>query len=174
MSNLVAYAKSELEAAGLFSEESVYGGEIGKAVMELMEVFAKQGHSGGSAPKVAYLFQHLANYKPLSPITGEDQEWMEAGEGVFQNRRCLALFKKGKDGKPYYLNAIIWREEDDGSQFTGTVEGIPSRQFVRLPFTPKSFYVIINKDRKIVGQVEFSKAVAYYDMVINRSKLKML
>ena len=39
-----SHAKFELELAGFFDEDSDYGGAIGEAVMELMEVFAKQGH----------------------------------------------------------------------------------------------------------------------------------
>ena len=70
-----SHAQFELELAGFFDEDSDYGGLIGKAVMELMGVFEKQGHSGMSAPIVASLFHKLANYKPLGPITGKDEEW---------------------------------------------------------------------------------------------------
>lgn len=57
------------------------------------------------------------------------------------------MFIRRKDGKPYYLDAIVWQYEDGGA-FTGTVEGITSRQFIRLPFLPKTFYVKLQRVMK--------------------------
>ena len=114
---LIEHAKIELQIAGLFDEEGdFYGGATGEAVMELIEVFSKQGHSGMSAPIVADLFKKLANYETLQPITGKDEEWgdvRDLGDGVpwYQNKRCSALFKDGVDGKPYYIDAIVKRDQ---------------------------------------------------------------
>tara|TARA_Y100000296_G_C5133042_1_gene236621 strand:+ start:127 stop:447 length:321 start_codon:yes stop_codon:yes gene_type:complete len=74
MSNLVEYAKQELEAAGLFDKDSDYDGMLGTAALELVEVFAKQGHSGFSASIVTSLVNKLFKYEPLGPLTGEDYE----------------------------------------------------------------------------------------------------
>ena len=157
--SLIDHAKLELQIAGLFDEDSDYNGGLGEAVMELIEVFAKQGHSGMSAPYVASIFDKLANYKPLLPITGKDEEWGDVrdfGDGKlwYQNKRCSALFKDGKDGKPYYIDAIVKRdqngtcwsgfawlsEEDyktgDRSKMVGKKGYIKS-----FPFTPKTFYI---------------------------------
>ena len=73
-------AKLELQLAGWFDEDSDYEGEVGHAVMELMEVFTKQGHSGYSAPLVAGLFKKLVDYEPLTGITGKDEEWGDVSE----------------------------------------------------------------------------------------------
>ena len=84
MSNLTEHAKAELEFAGLFDKDSDYNGMLGDAVMELLDVFSKQRHSGRSASMVISLFQRVADYKPLTPITGNDNEWSEASTGVLQ------------------------------------------------------------------------------------------
>ena len=73
--NSLDHAKLELQMAGFFDKDSFYEGMIGEAVMQLMKVFVEQGHSGHSAPIVANLFHKLANYEPLLPITGKDEEW---------------------------------------------------------------------------------------------------
>jgi hypothetical protein len=163
MSNLVNHAKYELEKAGLFnSEGDFYGGMTGKAVLELVECFAKQGHSGMSASVVANLFKDVSSYKPLSPITCEDDEWSNEIDGrVFQNKRCPAIFKEGKNGRPYYLDAIVWTEKN-GNAFTGKVNDISSCQFIKLPFIPKTFYVLIDEERNIIGKDELQKAFEYY------------
>ena len=44
--SLKEHAKYELEKAGLFDKDSDYNGMIGNAVMELIEKFSEQGHSG--------------------------------------------------------------------------------------------------------------------------------
>jgi hypothetical protein len=153
----IDHAKLELQIAGLFDKDSDYGGMIGESVMELIEVFAKQGHSGMSAPMVANLFQKLANYEPLLPITGKDEEWYEHdyGDGpTFQNKRCSAIFKDGKDGEAYYIDAVVKRDQN-GACWTGRCwiseedyktgdqrKMISSRGYIKeFPFTPKTFYI---------------------------------
>jgi hypothetical protein len=153
---LVDHAKTELEIAGLLSEEGdFYGGMTGKAVLELMEVFSKQGHSGMSAPIVADLFQKLANYEPLGPITGKDEEWGDIndygdGHPNQQNQREYGLFKY-TDGKVTYNSAIIKRcpngvtwngplylTREDAINNTNRISSIEIKGF---PFTPKTFYI---------------------------------
>jgi len=148
MGNLTEHAKIELKIAGAFDKDSAYGGLLGDAVMELVEKFAEQGHSGGSAPLVISLFSKVADFKPLGPITGEDKEWSNeiTKNDLYQNKRLSSLFKEGKDGKPYYIDAIVFKGQN-GSSFTGNSvklkdgSTLRSRQFVKLPFTPKTFYI---------------------------------
>lgn len=163
MGNLVEHAKTELQMAGLFDESGdFYGGMTGKAVLELVECFEKQGHSGMSAPMVVSIFQKVANFKTINPIKCTEDEWCEVSEGTFQNKRLSSVFKQGKECKPYYLDAIVW-EEKDGGAFTGEVEGITSRQFIKLPFEPKTFYVLIDSDRNIVDRKTLDEAFEYYE-----------
>lgn len=124
----------------------------------IIDKFAKQGHSGSSAPFYAgALSRTIKNtllFKPLSPITGEEDEWNDTGETLnkgeknemYQNKRLSAVFKDGKEGKPYYLNAIVWQGEEEYDTFTGHVEGISSKQYIKLPFQPKTFYIDVVKD----------------------------
>ena len=122
---------------------------IQENVLELLEVFSKQGHSGSSAPIAIHYFEKLANWEPLAPIMCTDDEWSDLGsygdiDCAFQNNRCSAVFKRA-DGKPYYLDAIVWKNQR-GSTYTGDVfnskrEKIYSRQTIKVPFTPKTFYI---------------------------------
>lgn len=164
MSKLVQYAKSELELAGLFDKEKdFYGGMTGNAVLELVECFANQGHSGMSAGIVISLFKSLASWEPINPIHCTDDEWMEvSNDGVFQNKRLSSVFKDGKDGKPYFLDAIVWRDKDGGC-FTGTVGVITSRQFIKLPFLPKTFYVDVDENRNIINPNQLKEVFEYYE-----------
>lgn len=160
MSNLTEHAKRELESIGAFSkEDDFYGGMTGTSVMELVELFAKQGHSGMSASLVRNLFNKLADYKPLKPITCEESEWGEtiSEDEYYQNKRCYSVFKEGEDGKPYYIDAICWKTQT-GSTWTGSAKDkdgniIKSRQFIKLPFIPKTF--IIDVEEIEIGKDDF-------------------
>ena len=103
-------------------------------VLELLDVFAKQGHSGSSAPYMVSLFKSLASFEPLGPLTGADDEWMEYAPGRFQNKRCSHVFRD-PDGRVYDSEGIIWRKPN-GSCY----QNIESRVDVTFPYTPKREY----------------------------------
>ncbi len=132
MSNLEDYARSELEAAGLFRKDSDYNGELGKSVMKLIRLFSEECHSGSSAFMTVSLFEKLSRFEPLTPLTGEDNEWNEIGPGVFQNKRCYHVFKEN-GLNPYDIEGKIFRDKDGG-----TYTNKNSRIYITFPYKPKS------------------------------------
>lgn len=103
--SLVQHAQRELELAGLFDKNSDYDGGIAKAVMQLMRVFAKQGHSGFSAHQTLLIFLKLSNFENLTPITSNPEDWEDrsdiCGEPMWQCKRNPALFSTD-GGKTWY------------------------------------------------------------------------
>jgi hypothetical protein len=176
----VRYAERELDLAGT-SEE------IRESVLNLLEIFDQEGHSGMSsswavglfavppserppveafsvstngklaeierdmsAAMAAHLrvldseldlspahlhaairrvFQKVALFQPLTPLTGDDDEWAHDGRGQYQNNRCVSVFKDATGA--YQTDAIIWRE-DSGACFRDS----HSRQPVVFPYVP--------------------------------------
>lgn len=110
MSTLVDYAKEELKRIGMIDSGEPYNEEVAKAILDLIELFASQGHSGFTAPYTVNAFRRLAMYKPLSPLTGEDSEWSEVGSGVYQNKRYSAVFKE--DGKAYNIEGKMFTDNN--------------------------------------------------------------
>jgi hypothetical protein len=105
---LVAHARNEMQKAGLFDKDADYGGAIGKAVMELVEAFAKQGHSGFSAGYTLDVFEKVARFKTLTAVTSDPEEWTNVSEyygpespAVWQSKRDPSLFSND-GGKTYY------------------------------------------------------------------------
>jgi len=100
------HAKEELKRAGLFDKDSDYGGALGDAVMELMDVFRKQGHSGSSASMTIDLFSRLAKQQALTPITNDPKEWNDMSKyednPMWQNERDSRYFSK--DGGKTWWN----------------------------------------------------------------------
>lgn len=58
----IEQAKESIQKAGFNDPDSDYNGIIGKSLIELLEVFEKQGHGLMSAEYVADLFCRLVNY----------------------------------------------------------------------------------------------------------------
>jgi hypothetical protein len=144
-SNTVSFAKNELTTAGLFDKDSDYDGMLGDAVLELVNVFSYQGHSGFSAGMCVNIFKKVALHEPLGPLTGEDDEWnncwdMDPDSDLFQNKRCSHVFKEGIDGTAYDINGKIFREPD-GMTYTSR----DSRVDAIFPYTPVSEYVDVEK-----------------------------
>lgn len=109
---LTEFAERELREAGYFEQEDdkggIYYGMIGPAVVELVKVFAAQGHSGQSAQIVLTLFSRVAAYKPLTPFrhpmkTGEyiDHTDISGGQPVYQSTRVSSVFSED-GGKTWY------------------------------------------------------------------------
>ena len=101
MSEMMTWARQELILSGYNPNDTEDGPNkwLAEGVLKLLEVFCDEGHSGSSAPFAVNTFSRLAKWKPLSPLTGEDDEWNEIGDGIYQNNRFSAVFKDGRDGQ---------------------------------------------------------------------------
>lgn len=152
-SGLVLHAKREFRAAGYIPldqpQEDGPNKWIQENVLELLEVCGKQGHSGFSASYCIDMFKKLASYEPLVPLSGDDDEWNEVGDGVFQNNRCSHVFKQADrfDGQAYDIDGRIFREPN-GCCYTSRDSCVP----VTFPYTPKREYVDVPSAEPEVSQ----------------------
>ncbi len=92
MSNLEKHAEFEMRKAGLYDKDADYGGMIPEAVMKLIKTHAAEGHSGSSHWLTLQIFNKVANFKTLTPITSDPSEWHECGPEVWQNLRQSSVF----------------------------------------------------------------------------------
>ena len=142
MSNKLTWAEQELKLAGYDINDPEDGPNrwLAEGTLELLKVFSEQGHSGMSAPYAVALFEKLALWKPIAPLTGEDDEWNEVGEGTWQNRRNSVVFK-GEDGQAYWIEGrVFWEwathpEIDDGKPFKSHYTSRDSRVYITFPWT---------------------------------------
>lgn len=98
MSNLVEHAKRELAKTDIADRDGLYKGALYDGIIELVETFAKQGHSGGSASIVIPVLNKLLQFKPLTPLTSDPEEWIdrstESGQPFWQNKRDPSVFSE--------------------------------------------------------------------------------
>lgn len=130
--DLIEYAKSELDR--IYDEEALkepYNKMAYDAIMELITTFSNQGHSGFSRSYVLKYFSRLAEFKPITPLTGEPDEWDEI-HGTWQNKRCSSVFKKSENGQAYDIKAKIFSDDAGMTWFTCS----KSRVNVEFPYMP--------------------------------------
>lgn len=145
MAGIIDYANQELDLYFPVREDE---DELDKTirermranVMQLIETFESQGHSGFSASAVLQMFDRLAHYKPITSLTGADDEWEDVDEGTFQNKRCSSVFKDKETGMAYDINGKVF-SDDGGKTYHMTAE---SKNYISFPYNPPT------KPRKII------------------------
>lgn len=99
-SNLVAHARRELELLG--EEEATI-----QWYCRVVAEFASFGHSGGSASVTIPVLNELLQYRALTDLTDDPDEWIDHteisdGHPTFQNKRQSEAFSED-GGTTYYL-----------------------------------------------------------------------
>jgi hypothetical protein len=111
MSNILFHLERELRAAGLLSGTDPAEDKLVSDLRALVKTYAEQNHSGGTGTMTLQLFDRIANFKPLTPLTGDAREWAEVENmpGFFQNIRCTTVIKDDEGNfrdigmKPVYV-----------------------------------------------------------------------
>lgn len=137
MSNMLSWAEEELKRYNF----DFYGDNMNKAVLEVLKTLSDQGHTNMSASIVISLVDRLWSWKPLTPLTGEDDEWISEPkfmEGTLQNKRYSAVFKNKETGECYDVEGIVFEEpyEDHYVSFTCNKSKVP----VTFPYMPPDRY----------------------------------
>ena len=137
MGSIINHAKRELALIGYtpLDQEQEEGPNkwAQENILQLLECFEKQEHSGSSAKYIIGMFFKLASIEPLSPLTGEDSEWEKVDFQTFQNIRCSRVFKNINTGAVYDIHGRIF-EEPDGARYSSNESVVP----VVFPYFPKT------------------------------------
>ena len=147
MSNFLDHAKTELDIIGMTEDSpDEINREMRKCILEIIEKFADQGHSGFSASYAVSILEKLLRFDPISPITGEDSEWtkLDYDDQVrYQNKRCSRVFKDA-DGSAYDIEGkVFWEwytDEETGEKYKSHFTNRDSRVYVEFPYTPTTVY----------------------------------
>ena len=137
---MIEYAKKEL--ARIKHDEDGVQDFMDECVLEVLEVFSKQGHSGFSASYAIQFLERLMRFLPLTPLTGEDDEWNEIAPGKYQNKRCSRVFKE--NGQAYDINGKAFSDDGGKTWFTNGYSHVPVSFPYTVPIKPE--YVYLNRE----------------------------
>lgn len=132
--------RAEFDATGIYPNPSsfVMQKRVTKDVLQLLNIFLLQEHSSFSAEYTSKLFRNLVMMKPLSPLTGNDDEWYEPDERmVQQNKRFTRVFRKNYDNSTAYnIYGLSFCDNDDDVWFSAN-ESVTKVKFPYSDFVPK-------------------------------------
>jgi len=139
MSNLLSYAEDELNRIGMTEDSpDEMNVMMRKHIVHMVKEFSEEGHSGFSGRYALNILTKLLEFKPLTPLTGADDEWNLVGDGHWQNKRCSSVFK-GVDGSCYDIDGKVfweWYRDENGeavkTYYTSKGCSVP----VTFPYTP--------------------------------------
>lgn len=151
----------ELELAG--ASEDGYGKAVlnsaAKAYLSLLD----DEHSGASIGFTKHILNRLIEHKPLTPLTGQDDEWnltyREDDEyNCYQNKRCSSVFKNVYDnGNITYndINRFVCEDFNNGSRFTsGSVVNVVKDYFppIVMPYIPADKPIVIMTEDFLIDE----------------------
>lgn len=119
---------------------------INDNILDVVKVFAEGGHSGFTASYAIPIITKLLKQSFITPLTGDDTEWTEVSEGLYQNKRESSIFKSRDrfDGKPYYLDGKAFSDDGGKTWYTNS----DSCVVIEFPLEelPETEYIILKED----------------------------
>lgn len=112
--SLLAHADDELRRAGWDDDDR-------EVMVAILKQFFDQWDSGGAVSVAAPVLMRLIAGKPLSPLTGDDDEWFDpdSNHDILQNIRCSSVFKNKDTGRAYDI-----------------ADSSPGLRFISFPYYP--------------------------------------
>lgn len=93
-------------------------------IIDLLSMFYTQGHSGMSAGIAARIFSNAVNFRILSPLKFNDEEWgksLSYKEDLYQNSRMSSVFKE--NNTIYDIDAMTFIEKS-GYRFDMSINNV--------------------------------------------------
>ena len=155
--SLNEWAKKEVEF--LSKKGDMYLANCASAALEAFEVLLNQGHSGFSIGVTKSILNDLIDGKPLTTITGEDDEWCDTsyrnekrGYTSQHNKRCTALFRDvyddGRVEYGYNDRYAFYKNDSDIEYHCGYANKYLDEIFgkITMPFYPRPSIKVYAED----------------------------
>lgn len=149
--SLLKFVQKELDIIGMTEDDSDEKNVwMRRNILEIVDVFSKQGHDGFSADYAVSILQRVLLLEPLSALTGNDDEWVEVtvkepNERVvgklYRNVRCRRVFKDDTgafdiEGKIFYEV----KKDENGNDYQDYYITPECRTSVEFPYVLTSIY----------------------------------
>ena len=191
-SNLCKHAANEFSLANF--DKDCYTSMCAKDVMQLLAVLSHQGHSGHSVSYVIKLFNSLAKYGVITPLTLSDDEFrkdiIDPLDGSRQNLRKSSIFKEG-DGTiididafnkmptgTYHFNTKQWEENNSKICWTGRLYEhkdniLTGRYFGRCVIKVDENGTYTPKEKVIIPCIEIEISDGNWIMCVSKDENKL-
>lgn len=164
--NLVEHAKYELDRIlkGCEAKEE-YDLQllVNNNILDIIKLFAEQGHSGTSSAYVIEFLHRLIQYKPIGPLTGEEDEWeisvaSDCDIPIYQNKRCPSVFRTGTDNSTaHMIDGKIFSDNGGCSWYTSKNSSIPIEFPFNVPLYSEYVYLDETGTRVLTDEKEIAE-----------------
>lgn len=147
--SLYDHAENELNLIGMTEDSpDEMNRMMRKHIMHMIKEFSEEGHSGFSASYAIGILEKLLRFDPLTPLTGEDNEWVDVGYSdgstpLYQNKRASRVFKDA-DGSAYDIDGkVFWdwyTDPETGVKSKSHFTCKESRVMIQFPYVPATVY----------------------------------
>lgn len=157
--NLLSFVKNELdimEAKCSSEEELKMQKQIDEDILNVIQKFYEQGHTGYTAGYVLGILERLLRFKPITPLTGEADEWEDCSQFGFedkQNKRCPSVFKR-PDGTAYWVEGKIFTDDNGETWYTSKESHIDITFPFAVPLHSETVYVSKDNNEEGVEKVK--------------------
>ena len=127
-------------------------------VMKIVRMFAKQEFGIGEIGYVTSVVSKLLKQYPLSPLTGEDDEWERHTSTTYLNKRCPDVYKS--EGKAFFTKGKLFSTDGGKSWFSTKDSIIEIESFpYRVPDPIRVFTTDAEVDgvTEIIGDADATK-----------------
>ena len=117
---------------------------VTKNVMDILTVFEKQDHSGFSANYTINLVNRLLRWIPLTPLTGEEDEWYDpyGPDNTQQNKRCTTVLRRNFDNSTAYnIHGRVFSNNGGKTWWTSRDSLVPVTFPYVVPTEPERVYL---------------------------------
>lgn len=119
---------------------------VNSQILEIIEVFSKQGHSGSSANYVLTILERLLRHKPFLALTGADDEWHDpVGDGLLSNIHCPSVYKL-PSGEIFDMDAVCVTDNGGITHFVSNKFCKPVTFPYIPPIHPEVIYIEYTED----------------------------
>lgn len=159
MANLVEFAEIELNKllkTCTDSETLKMQKEINDNVMNILRIFSDQNLSPESTAQIISLLRRITKWKPILPLTGDDNEWEEIdvdGDKYCKNKRCPTVFKNNK-GNAYDMEGKIFTVDNGYTWFTSSFSNVNVDFPYDVPDIPDQVYLYVEEREKIESEIK--------------------
>lgn len=167
--NLLEHVERELNIAGIVEDKSSPEGVkdnnwMRKHILNMTKEFIAANHNQSTAQVTIDILNVLFTLRPLTPLTGEDDEWEDQGiefsdKLKYKNKRCMRVFKTTDNRVVDVEGKVFWEWLDDGrgEKFKSYYTNKDSWVDITFPYIPFTEYIEKETEHSKIGSMPFTE-----------------
>lgn len=114
-------------------------------ILQLAKMIDSQDLVSSDLLRCRLILDKLLKKEPLTPLTGDEDEWISDDEQWDVNLRCSRVFREKSTGKCYDIHGKMFISFVNGQNVVSS--NVDSHVLITFPYTPKTEYIEIPNNK---------------------------